>query len=71
MSNCKMTSIKPIRTKADYKNAIKRIEELISYNPKKGTAAYDELDVLGTLVSAYENIHYPISAPGPVEAIIL
>ena len=64
-----MKNIKPIRTKANYKSAIDRIDELIASNPKKGTAAYDELDILGTLVSAYEDIHYPIEAPDPVTAV--
>jgi len=64
-----MKTIKPVRTKSDYKIALKRIEKLIASNPKKGTSAYDELDVIGTLVSAYENIHYPIDAPNPVEAV--
>ncbi|MES2836686.1 MAG: helix-turn-helix domain-containing protein [Bacteroidota bacterium] len=64
-----MKTIKPVRTKADYKAALARIEELIVSNPKKGTAAYDELDIIGTLVAAYEEIHYPITAPDPVEAV--
>ena len=64
-----MKNIKPIRTKTDYKAAIKRIDVLISGNPIKGTKAYDELDVIGTLVAAYEDIHYPIEAPDPVEAV--
>jgi HTH-type transcriptional regulator/antitoxin HigA len=64
-----MKMIKPIRTKADYKVALERIEELIALNPKKGTTAYDELDVIGTLISAYEDIHYPIDAPDAVEAV--
>ncbi len=64
-----MKTIKPIRTKANYKAALKRIDELIATNPKSGTSAYDELDVIGTLVSAYEDIHYPIDAPNPVEAV--
>jgi HTH-type transcriptional regulator/antitoxin HigA len=64
-----MNMIKPVRTKKDYHAAIKRIDELIAKNPKEGTPAYDELDVLGTLVSAYEDIHFPIEAPGPVEAV--
>ncbi len=55
-----MKTIKPIRTKADYKAALKRVDELIAINPKSGTTAYDELDVIGTLVSAYEDVHYPI-----------
>lgn len=62
-------NIKPIRTKTDYKNTLNRIEELIALNPKKGSMEYDELDVLGTLVAAYEDIHYPIEAPDPVEAV--
>lgn len=65
----KMAQIKPIRTKSDYKAALKRIDELILSNPKKGTVAYDELDVLGTLVAAYEDVHFPIEAPDPVEAV--
>ena len=65
----KMKNIKPIRTKTDYKAALERIEELIALNPKKGTSAYDELDIIGTLVSAYEDIHFPIEAPDPVEAV--
>lgn len=64
-----METIKPVRTKADYKAALLRIDELIASNPKKGTAAYDELDIIGTLVSAYEDINYPINAPDPVEAV--
>jgi HTH-type transcriptional regulator/antitoxin HigA len=64
-----MNNVKPVRTKADYKAALARIDELIALNPKKGTPAYDELDIIGTLVSAYEDIHYPIEAPDPVEAI--
>lgn len=64
-----MKAVNPVRTKADYKAALKRIDELIAVNPKKGTALYDELDVWGTLVSAYEDIHYPIEAPDPVEAV--
>jgi HTH-type transcriptional regulator/antitoxin HigA len=64
-----MKNIKPVRSKADYKAALKRIDELIVLNPKRGTTAFDELDILGTLVSAYEDIHYPIEAPDPVEAV--
>jgi HTH-type transcriptional regulator / antitoxin HigA len=64
-----MKHIKPIRSKSDYKSALTRIEELIVSNPKKGSSEYDELDILGTLVSAYEDIHYPIEAPNPVEAV--
>lgn len=64
-----METIKPIRTKTDYKHALKRIDDLILKNPKKNSAEYDELDVLGTLVASYEDIHFPISAPTPIETI--
>jgi HTH-type transcriptional regulator/antitoxin HigA len=64
-----MTPIKPIRTKSDYKATIKRIEALISLNPQKGSSEFDELDILGTLASAYEDVHYPIEAPDAVEAV--
>lgn len=63
--------LKPIRTKKDYKEALKRIDELIATNPKEGTMVFDELDILGTLVVAYEEVHYPIEAPDPVEAVKL
>jgi HTH-type transcriptional regulator / antitoxin HigA len=64
-----MILVTPIRTKKDHKAALKRIDQLIMKNPEEGTAAYDELDVLGTLVSAYEDIHFPIEAPSPVDAV--
>ncbi len=65
----KQASIKPIRTEKDYRTALKRIDELISKDPKERTAEYDELDIISTLVESYENIHYSIEAPDPVEAI--
>lgn len=64
-----MKPIKPVRTKSEYKIALERIEQLIALNPKKGSGAYDELDVIGTLVAAYEDIHFPIEAPDAVEAV--
>ena len=60
-------TIRPIRTESDHESALKRIESLMA--AKQGTAEGDELDVLATLVEAYENKHFPISAPDPVEAI--
>lgn len=62
-------NIKPIRSENDYRAALKRIDELISKDPKEGTAAFDELDIISTLVESYESIHYPIDAPDPVKAI--
>lgn len=61
--------IKPIRTERNYRAALKRMDELIALDPKEGTTAFDELDLISTLVESYENIHYPIDAPDPVKAI--
>lgn len=59
--------IKPIRSKADYKAALKEIESLMgaALNTPEG----DRLDVLSTLVEAYERRHYPLDLPDPVEAL--
>ena len=62
-------NIKPIRSEKNYRTALKRIDELIALDPKEGSAAYDELDLISTLVESYENIHYRIDAPNPVKAI--
>lgn len=61
--------IKPIRTKADYKAALKAVSALMELDPDLGTAEGDRLDVLATLVQAYENKHLPIERPDPIEAI--
>lgn len=61
--------IKPVNTERDYRIAMKRIDDLIKKDPRPNTEDFDELDVLSTLVEAYENIHYKIDAPDPVEAI--
>jgi HTH-type transcriptional regulator/antitoxin HigA len=59
--------VKPIRTKADYERALAEVERL--WGAKSGTAAGDRLDVLATLIDAYETIHYPMDPPDPIEAI--
>lgn len=59
--------IKPIRTERDHARALARIEQLFS--AKQGTPAFDELDVLTTLVEAYERNQFPIDPPTAVEAI--
>lgn len=61
------TAIKPIRTDADYDAALERIESLM--DAAAGTDAVDELEVLATLVERYEEQHFPIEMPDPVEAI--
>ena len=59
--------IKPIRTEIDYEAALAEIAELFGARP--GTAVGDRLEVLTTLVEAYEEKHYSIPLPDPVEAI--
>jgi HTH-type transcriptional regulator / antitoxin HigA len=59
--------IRPIKTEQDYNTAIKRIEAL--WGVKKDTPEGDELDLLATLVEAYEMKHYPIAPPDPIDAI--
>lgn len=61
------TEVKPIRTKRDHEVALKEIERL--WGAKTGTPAGDRLDVLATLVDAYEAEHYPMDPPDPIEAI--
>lgn len=60
--------IRPIKTKRDYEKALCRIETL--FTAKAGTDEGDELDVLATLVEAYEQKHFPIEAADPVDAIL-
>jgi HTH-type transcriptional regulator/antitoxin HigA len=59
--------IKPIRTKTDYRDALKQIESLMT--AKANSPEGDRLDVLTTLVEAYERIHFPMDLPDAVEAI--
>ena len=61
--------IRPIRTEEDYKTTIKEISALMESDPDLGTLEGDRLDVLTTLVQAYEAKHVLITAPDPVEAI--
>ena len=59
--------IQPIRTEADHGAAVARIVQLMG--AKLGTAAGDELDVLSTLVDAYEARHFPIKTPDSIAVI--
>jgi len=60
-------TIKPIKTKKDYAQAMDRLE--LIFDAKKGTPEGDELEVLGILIDKYENEHFPIGLPDPIEAI--
>lgn len=59
--------IKPIKTEEDYQTALNRLDKI--FDAKIGTKESDEADILGLLIDSYENIHYPIEAPDPIEAI--
>lgn len=59
--------IKPIKTDADYRAALKEIESLMM--AQTDTPEGERLDVLVTLVEAYEKRHFPLDLPDPVEAI--
>lgn len=60
-------NIKPIKTDADYKDALKRLE--VIFDAAVGTPESDEADILGLIIDEYEKKHYPIEAPDPIEAI--
>ena len=59
--------IKPIKEEVDYERALRRVEQL--WASPKGSPESDELDVVVTLIDAYEKEHYPIDLPDPIEAI--
>lgn len=59
--------IKPIKTENDYNQALERLEQI--FDAKSGSAEGDELEVLGILIDQYENEHFPIGLPDPIEAI--
>lgn len=60
-------NIKPIKTKRDYEAALTRIEKL--FDSKPDTPKGDELEILSTLVEIYEQKHFNIPPPDPIEAI--
>lgn len=59
--------MRPIRTQTDYQEALREIESL--FDAAENTPEYDRLDILSTLVEAYEKTHFPIELPDPIEAI--
>jgi len=60
-------NIKPIRKVRDYRQALQRLEAL--WDSAAHSAESDELDILATLIDAYERDHFPIDLPDPVEAV--
>jgi HTH-type transcriptional regulator/antitoxin HigA len=61
------SELKPIRSNTDYKSALNELERL--WGAKSGTPKGDRLDIIATLIDAYEAEHYPMDPPDPVEAI--
>ena len=59
--------VKPIRSDADYEAALNEVERL--WGSKLGSRDGDRLDVLATLIDAYEDEHFPLDPPDPIEAI--
>lgn len=59
--------IKLIKTEKDYQKALKRFEK--NFDAKEGTPGGDEAELLAVLIENYEEKHYPIEAPDPIEAI--
>ncbi len=59
--------VRPIRSKRDHAAALKEVERL--WGAKVGSREGDRLDVLVTLIEAYEEEHYPIDPPDPIDAI--
>ena len=60
-------TIKPIKTKRDYTQALERLE--LIFDSKKGSSDGDELEVLSFLIEKYEDEHFPVGMPDPIEAI--
>jgi HTH-type transcriptional regulator / antitoxin HigA len=62
-----MMTLKPIKTEADYEQALQEIERLWDAQP--GTPEGDTLEILVTLVEAYEREHYELPPPDPIDAL--
>ena len=62
-------NIHPIRTKSDYKRALREVSAYFDNEPEPGSEDGDRFEILATLVEAYESKHFPIEAPDPIEAI--
>jgi HTH-type transcriptional regulator/antitoxin HigA len=61
--------ITPIRTEKDYRAALRVVSTLVDQDPSPDTPEGERLDVLSTLIEAYERKRHPIDLPDPVEAI--
>ncbi|HBP7197178.1 TPA: transcriptional regulator [Salmonella enterica subsp. enterica serovar Infantis] len=61
--------IKPIKTEQDYEAALRAVEPMFDNEPAADTPEGDFFEIMCVLINEYENKHYPIEAPDPVEAI--
>jgi HTH-type transcriptional regulator/antitoxin HigA len=62
-----MKNLKPLRSERDYERALSDVERL--WGARAGTPHGDRMDILATLIDAYESEHYPMDPPDPIEAI--
>ena len=60
--------LRPIRTKPEYRAALKEAEAL--WDAPSGTPKADRLEVLALLIEAYERKHYPIAPPDPIDFLL-
>ena len=60
-------NIKPIKSEADYNRALARLDVIFDAEP--GSSEGDELEILALVIEDYEDRHYPIGPPDPIEAI--
>ncbi|MGB3525639.1 MAG: helix-turn-helix domain-containing protein [Flavobacteriales bacterium] len=60
-------NIAPIRNEKDYQKALKRLDQV--FDAKLGSKEGDELEILAILIDTYENEHFPIGMPDPIEAV--
>jgi HTH-type transcriptional regulator/antitoxin HigA len=63
----RVMQIRPIKTEQDYQQALERLEEIFTAKPD--TTEGDELEILGILIENYEEEHFPMDSPDPIEAI--
>lgn len=61
--------IKPIKTEQDYEAALRAIEPMFDNEPEIDTPKGDFFEIMCVLINEYENKHYPIETPDPIEAI--
>lgn len=64
-----MNPVKILKTDTDHQQALARLHELLDLNPAEGSLQADELELLAMLIEQYEQVHFPIASPTPLEAI--